>query len=180
MRENYFISLSGFDLGQLLDGLDAREQAWRETAEYYRTGEMPRPDFICEECTDATEAQRIAEHYERITTTIRNQRKAQQKDGAPQPILCPGPEVQSGFCIFVNTLRDGSVPAERDRDGHLIVYATEIDAQREIADIIIGRIHEFLLGERDFEDAMTLNEFVAPVDLFPDGSAGDEIRGMFS
>jgi len=30
-----------------------------------------------------------------------------------------------------------------------VVYATEIDAQREIADIVTGRIHEFLLGERD-------------------------------
>jgi len=136
MRENYFISLSTFDLGQLVDGLDAREQAWRETAEYRRTGEIPRPDFICEECTDATKAQKLAEHYERITTTIRNQRKAQDKHAAAEPIRHRAVEIQKGFCIFVETVVEGSVPAEHDGNGFPVVYATERDVQREIADIV--------------------------------------------
>jgi len=51
--------------------------------------------------------------------------------------------------------------------------------QREIADIVTGRIHEFLLGERDFEDALTVSEFAAAVDLFPDGSVCDENDQLF-
>jgi hypothetical protein len=76
MQKTYLIKLDGFDLGQLLDGLDVRAEAWEKTADYHRTGESPA-DFIVEECTDADEADKIAAHYRSIVTKIREQREAQ-------------------------------------------------------------------------------------------------------
>jgi hypothetical protein len=45
-----------------------------------------------------------------------------------------------------------------------------LEAQREIADTQLTRIQEFLDGEREFDDAMTTDEFVVAVDPLPDGS----------
>lgn len=72
----YRIELDGFDLGQLLDGLEARADAWEKTAHYHRTGESP-PDFIVEECRDATEAETISAHYRAIISKILKQRSEQ-------------------------------------------------------------------------------------------------------
>ena len=76
MNKTYCIKLGEHDLGQLLDGLEARAEGWEKTANYHRTGESP-PDFIVEECTDAHEAEGIASHYRAIIATIEKQRKAQ-------------------------------------------------------------------------------------------------------
>lgn len=72
MQRLYNIKIDALDLGQLLDGLDARAEAWEKTAEYHRTGESPS-DFIVEECNDADEAEKIASHYRSIITKIREQ-----------------------------------------------------------------------------------------------------------
>ncbi len=72
----YVIRLNGLDLGQLIDGLEARADAWRLTAVYLETGKAP-DGFVIEECEDAEEARRIAEHYDRILDTI-TQQQAQQ------------------------------------------------------------------------------------------------------
>lgn len=74
--KEYVIRLSGFDLGQLIDGLEARATAWRLTATYHETGEAP-DGFVIEECNDAEEARRIAEHYQRILKTMVEQWKGQ-------------------------------------------------------------------------------------------------------
>jgi hypothetical protein len=76
MPKKYRIELDGFDLGQALDGLEIRAEAWEKTAGYHRTGESPR-DLIVEECTDAEEADRIASHYRSIITKIRKQQEEQ-------------------------------------------------------------------------------------------------------
>jgi hypothetical protein len=76
MRKTYRIELDDLDLGQLLDGLDARAAAWEKTAGYHRTGESPA-GFMVEECNDADEAGRIAAHYRSIISKIQNQREAQ-------------------------------------------------------------------------------------------------------
>jgi hypothetical protein len=76
MRQTYRIELDALDLGQLLDGLEARAEAWEKTADYHLTGESPA-DFIVEECSDADEAIRIAAHYHSIITKIQQQREAQ-------------------------------------------------------------------------------------------------------
>ena len=76
MRQTYRIELDDLDLGQLLDGLEARAEAWEKTADYHRTGNSPI-DFIIEECTDADEASKIEEHYRLIIAKIQQQREAQ-------------------------------------------------------------------------------------------------------
>jgi hypothetical protein len=69
MSKTYCIELGDVDLGQFLDGLEARAQVWDKTAEYHRTGESP-PDLIVEECNDAHEAECIASHYRSIIAKI--------------------------------------------------------------------------------------------------------------
>ncbi len=79
-----------------------------------------------------------------------------------------------GFCIFVNALMQGSVPVVRNREGFPYVYPTELEAQREIADDLMERLRQFLDGERDFDDAMTVEEYIVEVEVLPDGSVIDE------
>jgi len=76
MSKTYLLRLDANDLGQLLNGLEARAVAWTKTADYHRTGESP-PDFIVEECNDADEANRIATHYRSIIAKIQKQREEQ-------------------------------------------------------------------------------------------------------
>lgn len=79
LDKEYVIRLKAFDLGQLIDGLEARADTWRNTATYMTTGEAPATDFIAEECTDAQEAERLAIHYERIIATVMKQRSEQDR-----------------------------------------------------------------------------------------------------
>lgn len=72
-------------------------------------------------------------------------------------------KISNGFCIYIDTLIDGPVPVELDEAGGPIVYATEADAKRVIAEDTIERLRQFLEGQRDFEDAMTVEEYVVPV-----------------
>lgn len=75
--KEYVIRLNGFDLGQLIDGLEVRARAWRDTARYLETGELPSSDFIMEDCTDAHEARKLANHYERIIAQVLEQQSQQ-------------------------------------------------------------------------------------------------------
>jgi hypothetical protein len=79
MGKTFSIQLEGNDLGQLLDGLQHRCEAWAETATYMESGYTHRQDFIAEECRDADEARAIAAHYERIIATIKRQMNEQGK-----------------------------------------------------------------------------------------------------
>jgi hypothetical protein len=76
------------------------------------------------------------------------------------------------YAVFVDSVVDGTVPAIREGD-RPVVFATEREAQREIADNVLTRVQEFLDGERDFEDALTVEEYVAEVRVLPDGSIVD-------
>ena len=76
MQKIYRVQINDHDLGQLLDGLEARAEAWAKTADYHRTGQSP-PDFIVEECNDADEADSIASHYRSIIAKIRKQQEEQ-------------------------------------------------------------------------------------------------------
>lgn len=60
-----------------------------------------------------------------------------------------------------------------------VVYATEREAQREIADGLIEHLQQFLDGERDFEDAISVDDFILPVDVWPDGSISTEDGSIF-
>jgi hypothetical protein len=82
-------------------------------------------------------------------------------------------KLRRGFCVYINTVCEGTVPAIREDQGKPCVFDTETEAQREIADNLITRLQEFIDGERDFEDAMTVEEFIVKVEVLPDGSIVD-------
>lgn len=77
MGKTYTIRLEANDLGQLLEGLQSRAKAWRNTAEYMESGYSSRDDFIIEECTGNEEARAVAHHYDRVIATIEMQINAQ-------------------------------------------------------------------------------------------------------
>ena len=79
MGEILTIRLDSDDVGQLLDGLRCRTEAWHGTAEYMETGYCVRDDFMIEECRDAEEARAIAAHYDRIISSIEKQVAAQRE-----------------------------------------------------------------------------------------------------
>lgn len=85
----------------------------------------------------------------------------------------PFARLPKGFCIYIDTICDGPIPVEHDENGNLIVYETRELAEREIAEDTMHRIQQFLDGERDFDDAMTLEEYVVEVRVCPDGSVID-------
>lgn len=60
-----------------------------------------------------------------------------------------------------------------------VVFTTELEAQREIADNQLTRIQQFLDGERDFDDAIVTDEFVLPVDVWSDGNISIEGGRIF-
>lgn len=87
---------------------------------------------------------------------------------------------QRGYCIFMNTLFQGPVPSVTEMDGDgpndsgvPCVFSTEREAQLEIVDAMITRLQEFLDGGRDFEDAITLEEYVVEVMVLADGTIVD-------
>jgi len=73
MGKEFHLRLDGFDLGQILDGLRCRQESWANTAIYLRDDYFPDESFLCEECSDAVEAQKIADHYQRIISAIERQ-----------------------------------------------------------------------------------------------------------
>jgi hypothetical protein len=86
---------------------------------------------------------------------------------------------RNGFCIYTNTFFQGAVPVVSDGDDKYVVFETELAAQREMVDHQIMRLQQFLDGERDFEDAMTVQEYVVPVTVHPDGVIVDEDGNSF-
>lgn len=80
----------------------------------------------------------------------------------------------SGYAIFRGCWLQGPMPACYDETDYPVVFATELEAQREIADSQLIRIRQFLDGERDFEDAITTDEFVLPVVVWSDGKISAE------
>ena len=85
----------------------------------------------------------------------------------------------SGYCIFIDTICEGRIPAWHDEKGLPVIYPTFEAAQREIADDMIEYLHQFLEGERSFADATTIEDYILPVDVLPDGSVLDEDGNTF-
>jgi len=79
-----------------------------------------------------------------------------------------------GFCIYIDTVLQGPLPVERDERGNPVVYASMLEAQRIIAADTIERIRQFLENQRDFGDAMTVEEYIEEVDVMSDGSIWDK------
>ncbi len=70
------LSLSHRDVGQILDGLEQRRIIWQATAEWLMYDYSELSDYI-EECSDPLEAQAIADYYQYIINTVKNQRDCQ-------------------------------------------------------------------------------------------------------
>ena len=77
------------------------------------------------------------------------------------------------FCIYINTFCEGPIPAVRDEGSKPCVFATRVEAEREIADNMITRLQEFIDGERDLDEAISVEEYIVEVDVLPDGSIVD-------
>lgn len=88
--------------------------------------------------------------------------------------MYPQAKTKIGFCIYIDTVLQGPLPVERDERGNPVVYATMLEAQRVIAEDTIERICQFLENQRDFDDAMTVEEYVEEVDVLPDDSIWDK------
>lgn len=92
-----------------------------------------------------------------------------------------------GFCIFINTVFQGPVPSVREwiaddpceSEGEICVFATEREAQLEIVDFMMTRLRQFIDDEREFEDAITTEEYIVEVDVFPDGTIVDAHGNSF-
>ena len=70
-----------------------------------------------------------------------------------------------GFCIFIDTFFQGSVVSCFDENDKPVVFETLAEAQREIADHMQMRLQQFIDGEREFEDAITCEEYVVEVEV---------------
>ena len=88
-------------------------------------------------------------------------------------------DAKVGYCIYVNTVLEGPRPVERDGQGFPFTYPTLLEAQHVIAEDTIERIRQFSIGEREFDDAMTVEEYIVEVDVQPDGSVCDESGQCF-
>ena len=83
------------------------------------------------------------------------------------------------FCVYIDTLCQGPVPVERGMNGYPVTYAIVEEAERSIAEDVIERLEQFLRGERDFDDAITVEEYVVPVDVTPEGVVIDTTGNVF-
>ena len=90
----------------------------------------------------------------------------------------PSTSLRSGFCIYIDTFFQGPVPVVSDDDVY-VVFKTELEAQKEIADYQMTRLRQFLDGERDYADAITVEEYVVSVNVHPDGVIVDEAGNCF-
>ena len=87
---------------------------------------------------------------------------------------------RSGYCLLISTVCEGVVPYERDARGLPVIYGTLGEVQREFVEGIIERLEQFLSGEREFCDAMTVAEYIAEVTVYADGAIGDEDGNLFN
>lgn len=87
-----------------------------------------------------------------------------------QNMVCPAQSPRAAFAIFEPTFFQGVIPTWRDENGFPITYATEREAQIEIAEMLIEHLHQFIEGEREFHDARTTDDFILPVHVWPDGT----------
>ena len=78
---------------------------------------------------------------------------------------------RTGFSIFIHTLCQGPVPSVHESKADdppgtpqgICVFATEREAQLEIADYMMTMLQEFMDGERDFEDAIGPRNFLSVI-----------------
>jgi hypothetical protein len=78
MGSEISLRLTRNEVGQILDGLTVRAEAWEKTAEYLSSGSIPAGEiFVIEECSDPAEAYAISNQYRLIIRKITSQLEAQ-------------------------------------------------------------------------------------------------------
>jgi hypothetical protein len=82
MTQLVTIKLSRIQVGQIVEGLKAREQSYRETAYYLETGEVYDIFFNAEEVSDSAEARAIANLYEEIIRELESELSSQTQSEA--------------------------------------------------------------------------------------------------
>jgi hypothetical protein len=83
------------------------------------------------------------------------------------------------YYIFIDTVCEGHIPSVRGENDLPFVFPARVEAECETADNMITRLQEFIDGDRDFADAMTVDEYVTEVTVPPDGSVVDERGNHF-
>ncbi len=78
MNKLYFLRLGENDLGQIIEGLQVREDSWRRTGDYFRSGQNTDDSFAIEECNGEHEANDMALFYSRIIRNLERQREEQR------------------------------------------------------------------------------------------------------
>jgi len=73
MSKTISLRLDRNEVGQILEGLQSREESWRSSAKFLRDGFFPDDTFVCEECSNFEEAEGIANYYRRIIAKIERQ-----------------------------------------------------------------------------------------------------------
>lgn len=85
-----------------------------------------------------------------------------------------------GYCIFIDTICSGMVPAWRDDAGQWIVYKREAEVFAEVMDFSVDRYRQYLIGERQLEDAIEIEDIVCELTELDGGSVMDEWGRVFS
>lgn len=164
--------LDSNDIGQIIDGLRCRAENWSKTVDYLESGFTSRDDFVAEECNDAREARSIARRYERLIRELETQL---QRPAEHHPRLKTQERTpQHGFCVFIDTVFQGTTISVHNGDDGPFVFATEREAQLEIVDFHMTRLQEFIHSERDYEDALEIEEYVMPVTVMANGIVIDK------
>ena len=83
------------------------------------------------------------------------------------------------FCIFIDTICEGRIPGWHDEQGMPVIFSTIESAQCEIVEDLVDRLQQFLDGERPLADALTVEDYILPVKVLPDGSILDEDGNSF-
>ena len=83
-------------------------------------------------------------------------------------------EGRIGWCIFTNTLFAGKIPVYQNEDENPVVFESELEAQRVIAEELRDHLQEFLSSGREFDDAIASDDFVEQVSVLADGSVVDK------
>jgi len=86
---------------------------------------------------------------------------------------------EPAFCIFIDTVCEGRVPAWHDEKLMPLVFSTIEEAQREVVELVMERLQQFMDGQRDFDDALTVEDYILPVVVLPNGSIVDEDGNSF-
>ena len=141
------------------------------TANCLRVGDQAEGEFfLIEECSDEDEAAETAEDYGRIIAKLVNQRDSQAIARAGR--IAAVEKVAGEECLMSDTFYtivaesvvDGLQPTVMVSDGDSpfenLFFPTEREAQLEMADRMIAKLEEFIDGERDFDDAVALDESI--------------------